>query len=81
MCGNIVLLSRLCFGLLKMENSMIAPLILSQATVLNRAGYKAWRKIIYDPKYASPSGNHHRVCVFEANGKKYVYAQLALHFF
>lgn len=40
--------------------------------VLQKAGYKANKLIIYHPAYASPKGNHHRVCKFEVNGRKYI---------
>jgi hypothetical protein len=40
--------------------------------ILTKNGYKAWRRIIANQRHTSPKGNHHRVCVFEANGKKFV---------
>ena len=40
--------------------------------VLQKAGYKAYKLIIYHPAYASPRGNHHRVCLFKVNGRKYI---------
>lgn len=40
--------------------------------LLRMGGYQASKRIIPDLRYASPRGNHHRVCVFVANGKKYV---------
>jgi hypothetical protein len=40
--------------------------------VFKRNGYKAWRSVIADKRFTSPKGNYHRVCVFIANGKKFV---------
>lgn len=39
---------------------------------LKRAGYKAQRKVIDHPKYRSPRGNNHRVCLFEVEGRKFI---------
>jgi len=39
---------------------------------LKRSGYSARILIIVHPKYRSPRGNDHRVCLFEVDGRKYV---------
>lgn len=39
---------------------------------LRRAGYKAKIKIIVHPRYRSPMGNDHRVCLFELGERQYI---------